>query len=185
MSSDSSRVSHARGVSCSCNGKNPGSTEGPHEVNGDTLDSTPSPCRWPCPAAARHPRRLCRPMAGAVLLSQGQHAGYHRRHRLQRPAAKFRKAGAVVLGVSRDSVKSHDNFCAKQGFNFRWSAMATKRCAAPYDQDEEHVRQAGTWHRTQHLLSFPRQPHRAVLAQGQGCRPCRCRSRRTEGLPVK
>ena len=27
---------------------------------------------------------------------------------------KFKKAGAVVLGVSRDSVKSHDNFCAKQ-----------------------------------------------------------------------
>ena len=31
---------------------------------------------------------------------------------------KFRKAGAVGLGVSRDSVKSHDNFCAKQGFSF-------------------------------------------------------------------
>jgi peroxiredoxin Q/BCP len=31
---------------------------------------------------------------------------------------KFRKAGAEVLGASRDSVKSHDNFCAKQGFRF-------------------------------------------------------------------
>ena len=31
---------------------------------------------------------------------------------------KFRKANAGVLGVSRDSVKSHDNFCAKQGFKF-------------------------------------------------------------------
>ncbi|ACD58340.1 bacterioferritin comigratory protein [Xanthomonas oryzae pv. oryzicola BLS256] len=31
---------------------------------------------------------------------------------------QFKKAGAVVLGVSRDSVKSHDNFCAKQGFTF-------------------------------------------------------------------
>ena len=31
---------------------------------------------------------------------------------------KLKKAGAVVLGVSRDAVKSHDNFCAKQGFNF-------------------------------------------------------------------
>jgi peroxiredoxin Q/BCP len=31
---------------------------------------------------------------------------------------KFRKLGAEVLGVSRDSVKSHDNFCAKQGFRF-------------------------------------------------------------------
>ncbi|MBL8255042.1 MAG: peroxiredoxin [Pseudoxanthomonas mexicana] len=31
---------------------------------------------------------------------------------------KFKKLGATVLGVSRDSVKSHDNFCAKQGFRF-------------------------------------------------------------------
>jgi peroxiredoxin Q/BCP len=31
---------------------------------------------------------------------------------------KFRKLGSDVLGVSRDSVKSHDNFCAKQGFRF-------------------------------------------------------------------
>ncbi|MGQ4659085.1 redoxin domain-containing protein [Lysobacter sp. F6437] len=31
---------------------------------------------------------------------------------------KFRKLGATVLGVSRDSVKSHQNFCAKQGFRF-------------------------------------------------------------------
>jgi len=31
---------------------------------------------------------------------------------------KFRKLGASVLGVSRDSLKSHQNFCAKQGFKF-------------------------------------------------------------------
>jgi peroxiredoxin Q/BCP len=31
---------------------------------------------------------------------------------------KFKRAGASVLGVSKDSLKSHQNFCAKQGFNF-------------------------------------------------------------------
>ena len=31
---------------------------------------------------------------------------------------KFRKLGATVLGASRDSLKSHQNFCAKQGFRF-------------------------------------------------------------------
>jgi peroxiredoxin Q/BCP len=31
---------------------------------------------------------------------------------------KFRKAGCEVLGVSRDSVKSHAGFCAKHGFGF-------------------------------------------------------------------
>ena len=32
--------------------------------------------------------------------------------------SKFKKLGATVLGVSRDSLKSHQNFCAKQGFKF-------------------------------------------------------------------
>ena len=32
--------------------------------------------------------------------------------------ADFEKANTVVVGVSRDSVKSHDNFCAKFGFPF-------------------------------------------------------------------
>ena len=31
---------------------------------------------------------------------------------------KFRKLDATVLGISRDSLKSHQNFCAKQGFKF-------------------------------------------------------------------
>ena len=31
---------------------------------------------------------------------------------------EFSRLGADVLGVSRDSVRSHDNFCARQGFAF-------------------------------------------------------------------
>ena len=31
---------------------------------------------------------------------------------------KFRRLGADVIGVSRDSLKSHQNFCTKQGFWF-------------------------------------------------------------------
>ncbi|MFD0737919.1 peroxiredoxin [Lysobacter koreensis] len=31
---------------------------------------------------------------------------------------KFKRLGATVLGVSRDSIKSHQNFCGKQGFGF-------------------------------------------------------------------
>ena len=31
---------------------------------------------------------------------------------------KFKRANAVVLGVSRDSLPSHENFCAKFGFPF-------------------------------------------------------------------
>ena len=31
---------------------------------------------------------------------------------------QFEQLGATVLGVSRDSIRSHQNFCAKQGFGF-------------------------------------------------------------------
>ena len=31
---------------------------------------------------------------------------------------EFKQLGATVLGVSRDSIKSHQNFCGKQGFGF-------------------------------------------------------------------
>lgn len=32
--------------------------------------------------------------------------------------AKFKRRNAIVLGVSRDGIKSHENFKAKQGFPF-------------------------------------------------------------------
>ena len=44
---------------------------------------------------------------------------------------KFRKLGAQVLGVSRDSMKSHQNFGAKQGFGFDLvSDVEAKLCNA-------------------------------------------------------
>jgi len=36
----------------------------------------------------------------------------------QASLSKFKRAGAVVLGVSRDSLASHDKFREKQGFKF-------------------------------------------------------------------
>ena len=44
-----------------------------------------------------------------LLLSQGQHAGLHHRDNI----ALFAKQGAPVLGVSPDSVASHDRFKSK------------------------------------------------------------------------
>jgi peroxiredoxin Q/BCP len=44
--------------------------------------------------------------------------------------ARFRKAGAVVAGVSRDSLRSHQNFKAKMGFPFELvSDQDEKLCA--------------------------------------------------------
>jgi peroxiredoxin Q/BCP len=44
---------------------------------------------------------------------------------------KFARAGAEVVGVSRESVKSHRNFCEKQGFRFDLVSDAdSKACDA-------------------------------------------------------
>lgn len=46
---------------------------------------------------------------------------------------EFEQAGAQVLGVSRDSLKSHQNFCAKQGFRFDLVSDADERLCAAFD----------------------------------------------------
>jgi thioredoxin-dependent peroxiredoxin len=46
---------------------------------------------------------------------------------------KFRKAGAIVVGCSRDSLKSHENFKAKMNFPFELIADADERLCAQFD----------------------------------------------------
>jgi len=46
---------------------------------------------------------------------------------------KFKKLDARVLGVSRDSVKSHQNFCAKQGFKFDLVSDADEALCKAFD----------------------------------------------------
>ena len=46
---------------------------------------------------------------------------------------KFRKLGATVLGVSRDSIRSHQNFCARQGFRFDLVSDADETLCRAFD----------------------------------------------------
>ena len=46
--------------------------------------------------------------------------------------AKFVKAGAVILGVSRDSIKSHENFKAKMGLPFDLLSDAEEALCAQF-----------------------------------------------------
>jgi peroxiredoxin Q/BCP len=45
----------------------------------------------------------------------------------------FAKAGAVVVGVSRDSLKSHENFAAKMGFPFALISDPDEKLCAQFD----------------------------------------------------
>lgn len=46
---------------------------------------------------------------------------------------RFRRAGAEILGVSKDSVKSHANFRAKQGFRFDLVSDADEALCKAFD----------------------------------------------------
>ncbi len=45
---------------------------------------------------------------------------------------KFRTAGAIVVGCSRDSLKSHENFKAKMGFPFELISDADEKLCAQF-----------------------------------------------------
>jgi len=50
---------------------------------------------------------------------------------------RFRALGAEVLGVSRDSLKSHHNFCAKYGFRFDLVADTDEAVCRAFDVIQE------------------------------------------------
>lgn len=47
--------------------------------------------------------------------------------------SKFRRNGAVVFGISRDSIRSHENFKAKQKFPFDLLSDADETLCAMFD----------------------------------------------------
>jgi thioredoxin-dependent peroxiredoxin len=47
--------------------------------------------------------------------------------------ARFRRAGAIVVGCSRDSLKSHENFKAKMGFPFELIADTDEKLCTLFD----------------------------------------------------
>ena len=47
--------------------------------------------------------------------------------------SEFRKAGAAILGVSRDSLKAHENFKARQGFPFDLLSDAEETLCRQFD----------------------------------------------------
>ncbi len=87
--------------------------------------------------------------------------------------AKFRKAGTEIVGVSPDSVASHDKFIARYGFTFPLLADEDKGRVPALRRVEgkEHVRQEVHGCRTQHVPD--RRQGRAApgMAQSQSARP--------------
>src|SRR5208282_791118 len=54
-------------------------------------------------------------------------------HNFQRDLAKYDAKNAVILGVSVQDEKSHQDFCAKEGLNFKLLADTKKEVSEKYD----------------------------------------------------
>lgn len=55
----------------------------------------------------------------------------------QQDSAAYARAGAVILGVSTDSPKSHEAFCAKEGLGFKLLADTAGAVSARYGSLQE------------------------------------------------
>jgi peroxiredoxin Q/BCP len=56
----------------------------------------------------------------------------------QRDLEKYKKAGAVILGVSVDTAESHKEFCAKEGLNFKLLADVGAKVSEQYGSVMEY-----------------------------------------------
>lgn len=56
----------------------------------------------------------------------------------QRDIAEYEKAGAVILGVSVDTVDSHQSFCAKEGLSFKLLSDTEGKVSAAYGSVMEY-----------------------------------------------
>jgi thioredoxin-dependent peroxiredoxin len=54
-------------------------------------------------------------------------------HNFQRDLAEYQKRNALILGVSVQDEKSHKEFCAKEGLNFKLLADTQKEVSKSYD----------------------------------------------------
>ena len=54
-------------------------------------------------------------------------------HNFQHHLAEYQKRNAVILGVSVQDEKSHKQFCAKEGLNFKLLADTQKKVSKSYD----------------------------------------------------
>ena len=87
---------------------------------------------------------------------------------------RFGKTDAVVIGLSRDSVASHDKFKKKYELPFTLASDEEGKVTEAYGTwvAEEHVRPQIHGHRADDLPGRREGRHPQHLAQGQGARPC-------------
>ena len=78
-------------------------------------------------------------MRGPLLLSARQHARVARKkaRALARPIPQFKKLKTAIVGISPDSVSSHEKFKSKMGFPFELLSDVDRTVCKRYDVIQE------------------------------------------------
>ena len=86
--------------------------------------------------------------------------------------AAFRKAGTDIVGISRDSVASHEKFAAREALPFPLLADTDEQVCKLFDviQGEKPLRQKVPRGGAQHFSAGWRRTAAAGVAQGKGSR---------------
>ena len=72
-------------------------------------------------------------MGGPIFLSQGFHQGCTiEAHNFQADQPKYDKINAAIVGVSVDTVDSHQQFCTKENLTFKLLADPGKEMISSY-----------------------------------------------------
>ena len=107
--------------------------------------------------------------------------------------ASSRRPTPWCVGVSRDSLKSHEGFKAKMKFPFELISRPRRKAVRTVrrDEDEEHVRQPGARRRAQHVRDRRRRQAAQGMARREGartmsirCSPMRSHSSRDACHPM-
>jgi len=59
-------------------------------------------------------------------------------HNFERDLAKYQNQSAIILGVSADTARSHKDFCAKEGLNFKLLADPELKAITAYGSAMEY-----------------------------------------------
>ena len=80
-------------------------------------------------------------MGRPLFLPEGFHHRLHARgHNFERDPVKYQNESAIIVGVSADSAQSHEDFCAKEGLNFKLLVDPQLKTILDYGSVMERIR---------------------------------------------
>ncbi len=157
-------------------------THGRNETNPETGDLAPD-FTLKTNGVARLPSAPAREnRSSSIFIPRTTPRLHHRSCGLQRPVYRVSKLGALIIGVSPDSVQKHDNFIAKHDLSILLASDPDTAVCEAYGVWVEKSMYGKTYMGVErkHIPDRRHRQDRQQLAEGEGQESCSRRSRSHE-----